>query len=174
MASKYRSELQSANSVNNGILNLINDFDEGIEGKTCGVLSKSRASGLLGGVQVIKDIGSRQGVFEFKVDDKVNYFWADSCLFEDINDSNRYVEIQISTYSSAKNAEIGLNNALPKVGDKEEINDTTGDRVIYSSGVYYLLNGKRVVQIAASNGNPLDAKTFVESIYSELISEVTE
>lgn len=173
-ATSLQNQIQNNNSQNAQIQALLTGKNK-VAGYTCGVLRHDKVKELLGSDSVEKKFGQgptdevKQG--EPNSD---NIFWADSCRYQDSSNTTKYVELLISTFQSSELAKNAFLDFIPLVNDKKYINALGyGQELIYDSGVLYLLQDNRVLQISASNGNPSETEKFSYQVFNDLMSTIT-
>lgn len=173
-ATNLQNQIQKNNSQNAQIQALLTGANK-VAGYTCGVLNTDKAKELLGSDIVEKNFG--QGpTDEVKKGEPNpnNIFWSDSCRYQDSTNSTKYVELLISTFQSNESAKNSFLDFIPVVNEKKDINASVyGQELIYDSGVIYLLQDNRVLQIAASNGNPSETEIFSYQVFNDLMSKIT-
>jgi hypothetical protein len=134
-------------------------------GYACGILPTNKVTELLGS-EVERSV--EHGVQEV-VPTVLSI--VDTCRYEAKNSSANYVELHITSYSNHETAMHEFTAKLPLVGKSKKLdNEPYGDKLIYDSGVYYLLRGKHVIEVAASNGTPSLAEVFSRQVFEEVVN----
>lgn len=170
------SSMQKVSKLNdeNAQVNYLLSIPRGARGYTCGVLTDKKAEQLLLTENLVKSF--RQGASE-KVQEyqqkQPKLFWSDYCKYQDYSNSTKYVEFYVSTFQSDDLAEKAFPDFIQIVNDSTEIDaESYGQRLVFDGGVYYLLNGNRVYQVAGNNGAVKDSQDFSLSVFNELLSDI--
>jgi hypothetical protein len=167
------NELNMVRNNSAHIEKLINTPD-GALGYSCGVLDKDKAKELLESESLLLNFGqaptnkiTKEGITS------ENIFWSDNCSYKDKNDSSKYAELFINTFLTGEEANKNFLKFLPLAGEPKEIETQDfGDKLIYDSGVYFLLRGNKVYQVTASNGNPNEIKLLSENVLKYLYTNI--
>jgi hypothetical protein len=172
-ATNLQNQIQKNNSQNAQIQTLLTGTNKAA-GYTCGVLNSDKAKELLNSDSVEKNFG--QGpTDEVKQGEPNpnNIFWADNCRYQDSVNSTKYVELLISTFQSSELAKNSFLDFIPVVNEKKYINASGyGQELIYDSGVFYLLQDNRVLQISTGNGNPSETESFSTQVFKYLLPDI--
>ncbi len=140
-----------------------------VAGFTCGALSESKAEELL---ETDVRVGYDQrptDIIQSTKPRQSKLFWTDSCRYESTENSSKYIELYVSTFSAIDLAADAFPDFFKTVNDNEEQSaDTYGQRVVYDGGIWYLLRNNTVVRVSASNGNPSETKEFSYDIFKTL------
>jgi hypothetical protein len=145
------------------------DADQ-IKGYSCGHFSQRDAEAFLDGP--VTQNFTNYSVFTNSKPAELKHY--DSCLYESKNSSTVYAQFFIETYGSEELAMRNFESHLPPVSDPVEKPGVIADvdRVIYDAGVYYVLNGRQVAQVAASNGTPSQSEQFAENLLKKLAEAI--
>jgi hypothetical protein len=166
-----QKELQIAKSNGIQINNLLYGKNK-TPGLSCGILSNSKAEELLG-VDLNRSFIQGPDNLVSASNPYNNVFWTDSCRYLSPNDSSKYVELFINSYQTKADAEKAYIKIFPKVNDNVEIEpNTVGERLVYDSGVYYLLDGSRIIRVSANNGSASNLEQFSRSVFDSLIEDL--
>jgi len=143
-----------------------------IKGYSCGILTPSRAKDILAAEKLNQGYAqgpSNQIQSHSTMQDLL--FWSDSCRYEDATNNAAYVELYVTTFHSDEVAKKALPDFIAKVNDAVELPaEPYGDALYYDGGAYYLLIKNRVLQIAASNGNPKEIEAFSKKVFDTIWS----
>jgi hypothetical protein len=152
-------------------LTMLLNEDGKVAGYTCGLLTVSKAQEILNNKNIKREFG--QGPATEIQDDKITdtLFWSDSCRYQSIANSNNYVEFFIATFFSNKAAEKYFDDFLPGVNEASEKESRGfGLRLIYDSGVFYLLRENKVIQVSANNSSIANKEDFSYSALTEILN----
>lgn len=165
---KYRDKYRSSQQESEGIKSLLFQLENRPLGVTCGILTNSLATELVGSKMVRK---SESGQRPYTINANMLFAWQDSCLYESTTDSTVYAELYLTTYQTAEIARQRMQKKLPIVNEQELLLDTSQQQIIYDAGVVYHQRDNTIIQVAASNGEPSQARTFVLDVHDTLISK---
>ena len=142
-----------------------------VQGYTCGVLTPGLASSLLETeVDKMFDQGPTTATQPFN-EDQESIFWSDSCRYQSQNNSNKYVEFYIASFQTNVDAYNAFPDFFKQVNDNVIIDSYgIGSSLVYDNGTYFLLNGTKIIQVAASNGSPSELEEFSRQVFDRLIS----
>lgn len=140
-------------------------FGEGrLQGYSCGVLDIKKAQEILDS-KSLKSSYLQGPADEIGVNNKQTerLYWSDSCRYVDEFDSSKYVELYIDTFQTKTEAENYFLDFLPIVTDKKILsNENFGEKLVYESGVYYLLKDNKVIQVSTGFNEELSQKIFFD------------
>lgn len=139
-----------------------------IPGRSCVILSGERARDILN--QSVKRSSTNYSQPLTYNGERVRWY-LDSCRYEAQSTTDKYVELFITTYNDADTARQEFIRKPPVVSDVDILDADlfNADKLIHDAGVHYLLAGKQIIEVAASNGNPADSQEFSYNVLSELI-----
>jgi len=162
LITKQQNDVTRANRIYDATFD---DADQ-IKGYTCGVFDVKDAEQFLGttvGQEFVNYTASHDR------EDSVTIRHYDSCSYESKTNSTIYAQFFIETYQDNKLAADNFKSHLPPVAKPEEKPDfIAADRTVYDAGVYYVLKGRQVVQVAASNGKPSQSEQFAGELLKKL------
>ncbi len=143
-------------------------------GYTCGVLNQNKAKSILSAESIRSEYGQGPtdtvGANNTKLD---KIFWTDSCRYEDSTNNSKYVEFYVATFQNNFEAAENFSKFLPLVGNPKEINmETTDQKLVYDSGVLFLLSGNQIIQVAASNGSSSEQEQFTKNTFNTLLEQI--
>lgn len=170
-----RSELRTYRDNETQFDNLFYGQSQGVKGQACVLLTENVAVELLQQPVEQNDTSSRQGAAGYgsQHDAENGLYWSDSCSYVSQADSGKYVELFINTYQSTEMASEALEQFLPVVNRVESLTPPSDfEKHLYDAGVHYLLRGKEVVRVAASNGNPAENKDFSYQVLQYILSSL--
>jgi hypothetical protein len=151
-------------------INVLLTSDNSAAGYSCGVLKASDAKEFLQS-EVVRSF--RQSPTDKVREDKPAQeliFWSDSCRYEDSANNSRYVEYYVTTFQTDEAAAKAFPDFLQTVNDAKNIPvELSNQTLIYDAGVYYLLSSNRVIQVAASDGNPSESQNFSRGVLDYLM-----
>lgn len=174
LAVEYKRDADNAKALTAEIDQLLLDLDAGVDGRSCGILTKSVADGLLGESVERDDVASRQrpGGTEESTPENPQLFWADTCVYESEQNRNIFISLNISTYATSEEALVAFSDVLPVVNDVEILNRANyGDELLYDAGVVYLLKDREIYQLAAQNSNPAMTRELVIGAFNDLVTK---
>jgi hypothetical protein len=161
-----QNQLDTYESEKTEIANLLFSGSR-IKGYSCGILTPSRAKDILATKKLNQAYaqGPSSQIQPHSIKQE-SIFWSDNCRYEDANNNAKYVELYVTTFHSDEAARRALPEFLGKVNDAVELPaEQFGDELFYDGGAYYLLVENRVIQVAASNGNPTEINEFSKYVF---------
>lgn len=166
-ALEQRNQLLTAREYESILFN--NSFS--IPGRSCAILPTDVAEELLEVSVKRRSTNYSEPVI---INDVPNRQHVDSCRYEAQDNSNMYLELFIITYDTPYTAEQNFESTLPVVSDFVDLDPTPfdGQKLIYDAGVHYLLRGREVIKVAASNGNAANTQEFSSIIFEQLIQNI--
>ena len=148
---------------------------QGVEvpGRSCAILSAENAQDILG--QPVKRSSTNYSQPIVYNGERIRWY-LDNCRYEAQSTTDRYVELFITTYNDAEIAQQEFERKPPLVSDVEILDAELfdADKLVHDAGVHYVLRGKQIVEVAASNGNPAESQEFSYNILSELIGFIEQ
>jgi hypothetical protein len=135
-----------------------------VAGFTCGALNMLKAEEILNTDRVISNY-SQGPTDRIGLDNKItdNLYWSDSCRYIDELDSSKYVELYIDTFQTEFEAKKYFSDFIPVVNENKELsNENFGEKLIYDSGVYYLLRDNQIVQISTGYSEEISKNIFID------------
>lgn len=144
--------------------------EPGVQGRACGILSPVAAEQIIPGKLA-------QRFTNMPVKNEINgdsgqLHWADSCRYVDSENSGRYVEMYIDTYSSEQAASRDFKEVLPKIDEIETLKTTEFDELYYSAGVWFARRDSVNIQVSAANAETGDVRSFSQVVFEQLAAEL--
>jgi hypothetical protein len=144
---------------------LIEDIDR-VKGYACGILSETDAKNFLNVEELELNSVNVSLPYRFSDPDEPSVQHTDGCYYESTRNSNKYAQVVFFTYPDNAAAKDRFKKHLPPVGEPIEKDDflVSTDGIVYDGGVHYILKGRQVIEITASNGIPSEIEQFSETL----------
>jgi hypothetical protein len=133
-------------------------------GFSCGLLNTKKAKEILDTNNIQFNYGQgptdKVGTKNIQIE---KIYWSDNCRYEDVSNNTNYVELFVKTFQSDIEASSNFTYFLPTVKDSMELESSIlGQKLIYDSGVYYLLRDNQIIQFSTSKSEKLSKIVFEE------------
>jgi cell division protein FtsL len=144
---------------------LLEDKDR-IKGYACGILSEYDAKSFLNVEELELNSINISLPYRLSDPDQPSVRHADGCYYESANNSNEYAQVIFFTYPDNAAAKDRFMQHLPPLAEPVEKDNflVSTDGIVYDAGVHYILKGRQVIEIAASNGIPSEIEQFSETL----------
>jgi hypothetical protein len=171
--SSNSKKINDYQAQSNELSNLLQSTN-GPRGFSCAVLNPDVAKELLQVNDVKNSFGQLSSYTIKKYQkDQENMFWTDNCRYVDSQNSNKYIELYINTFTDYDAAKKAFPDFKQLVDESEHVVlEKYEGELLYDGGSLTYLTDNRVIQIAASNGNSSELKEFSMKAFMQLIDQI--